>query len=58
MSKPKDKCDQYKCKNEGYKVVEIAWQPPTFCKDCYIKYLEDRLKSSEAWLERATRKTK
>ncbi|MEI2465097.1 hypothetical protein [Niallia taxi] len=52
---PKVKCDQYNCNNEGYKVMEIAMRPPTFCKDHYIKYIEDRLESSDEWLSRETR---
>lgn len=53
--KPKVKCDQYDCQNEGYKVMEIAMRPPTFCKDHYIKYIEDMMDSSEEWLSRETR---
>lgn len=53
--KPKTKCQQGSCEKEGYKVVEIAMRPPTFCKDHYIEYLEDRLTGSESWLARETR---
>lgn len=53
--KPKARCQQGSCEKEGYKVMEIASLPPTFCKDHYIEYLEDRLCGSEAWLARETR---
>jgi hypothetical protein len=53
--KPKEKCEQGKCEKEGYKVMEIAMRPPTFCKDHYIEYLENRLTGSEEWLSRETK---